>query len=414
MSSCDHSSSYGISSYPICSSNGICVRDECECFAGWTGYTDLQLEHGYDCDISLLAVKIWSTFNFCLGCISLSVIIYCILRDQIYNHAKIKKVKSVCIMIFFVLVVCTIMFSLEKIMDPESSIIGRSARLELWGLGITSMTCYGVSAYFIIMIKFLRNYSRLLDPKTRALVNDNVDHLIMFAPWFATGFMISYAALLIALHFLPRSYSDSFSIAECLLYTLAYIYYGLTVLYTLHLFLKEMGKVVNNPNAIAERVSKIQNNESLKTSSGAMAGYSSVDDIKSVYSKIRLANSFIIPFYINGVPLNILFASWYFLRRKVVFFYLLQITLVIMMSAFLVWSLTSVKQNGLIERIGSQIRSSLNARVSGFSNNRKSSRSSAASRPSVIKVAPNIVKIQCYENVRETPLMSPELTARHV
>lgn len=411
MSSCDRSSAYGISHFPSCSLKGHCVDGKCQCIHGWTGYTDLQLEYGYDCDISLVAVKIWSIINLCLSCSSLCIIIYCILNDQILTRSKITKTKSICMLLFFSLVTFTILFSMEKIVDPQYAIIGRSIRLELWGLGITSMTCYGISAYFIIMIKFLRNYSRLLDPKTRALLNDTVDHLILIAPWFATGFMISYATLLFVGHFVPTTFCDSFSIAECVLYTVAYAYYGFTVLYTLKVFLKEMDKVVNNPTAIAERVSKVQNNCSLKTGPEALAAYNSVDDVKRIYSKIRLANSFIIPFYVNGIPLNILFASWYFLRRKVVFFYLLQISLVILMSAFLVLSLTSVNKNGLLQIIRSRIGSTLNVKFSAVSN-RKSSKSSGTSRPSV-KVHPlNITRIQCYD--RGTPLMSPELSAQNI
>jgi hypothetical protein len=394
---CDRSSVYGIRNYPACSDHGECIDNFCQCDEDWTGFTDLQLsEPGFDCDVNLVSIQDWSAINICLSSLSILVIIYCMVRERIYLPDRRFKAKFFCMVTFFGLNISALLFSIEKYQDPLNAIIGKSYTLELWGLGITSLTCYGISTYFIIMVKFLKTYSRLISPAARARIGASVDPLISYAPIFATFFFVSYGTLLLTLHFLPKDYSDSFCTAECILYTLAYVFYGFTLLYVLHVFLNEVSKIINVPKESTLNTVESSKNDTMSIKTTQV---NTLEDTRKVYGKIKLANRFILPFYINGIPMNIFFAAWRFLRRKVVFFFLFQITLVILMSMFLVWSLTSVKKTYYESKLA-EIHQSVKSLGTGRGN--RSSISSHSSRRATVivhKLKPLTVKI--------SPLCSP-------
>jgi hypothetical protein len=333
MSGCDRSLAYGIPNYPICSGHGVCVDNKCICDNKWTGYSDLELVDGYDCDINHDIVVAWAAIDVCLTAIAMMVIGYYIIQEKMLTKAKWSKVKSLCFFAFFLMNMFGALHAIEKIRDPMHAIIGRSVYVEIWALGITSMALYGLSGFFIIMIKFLKSYSRMLDPITKARLYSTMDKLVTLAPIFPTMFLVAYAAIIFSAQGLPPSYSDSLNIGGYLLYTIAYCYYSATVIYVLHVFLNEVGKYL----------------ESTKESTMDNSLTSS-QEIFRVYEKVQVAYRFLLPFQVGGAPINIIFAAWHFLRRKLVYLLLFELTTMAVLSAFIARSLTSVRKQNRIDQ----------------------------------------------------------------
>jgi hypothetical protein len=181
---CDRSSSYGIPNYPVCSRHGYCDNGRCTCDSRWTGYSDLELIEGYDCDTNLDTLLIWAILDLVFTSIDMIVIAHVIIHNRIFGMSNWKKIRSIFLRCFYGMNLFGALYAIEKINDPSRAVIGGNVRVDIWVLGFTTLTCCGFSAFFISILKFLKNYSIMLSPITKARIYSSLDSLAYFAPIF--------------------------------------------------------------------------------------------------------------------------------------------------------------------------------------------------------------------------------------
>lgn len=350
---------YGISSYPACSGNGHCISGLCVCKPGWMSVSDFELDPGYDCDINKNFVIAWSSFNFALTTIGCVVILYCLYRDKLYTVQKRFKLKTICNYCFFLTNVGGMMYTGGKLVNAEHYIVGHSWLTTLGGFTLVFGGMYGLSVFFLIIIRFLQSYARLLDSTTKIRIKSYVRPFVKLAPIVPIVIACFFTVINIILHKLPNKYSDQINMAGCITFTIGYIYYAMKVIYVFQVFLKEMKSFIDN----AATVSMTDPQSSKQNTHTAT---SSVGEIKHIYEKIVLVDRLLTPFLLNGAPLNILFCTWLFMRRKVLFLLMFQLSLIAPASIALAWSLSSVK--GYQPTKQTNLNTSVIARLSKMSN----------------------------------------------
>lgn len=334
---------YNIASYPVCSRHGVCISDKCLCHPGWTSLSDFALDEGYDCDINKSLVLIWSCINFALTTIGFLVIVCCLFRDKMLSYPKRFKLKSLCNYCFMVTNIGGMMYTAGKTVDLEYYIVGKSAISTIGGVLVVLGTIYGISAFFVIMINFLNNYSRLLDPATRHRIQSNVGVLVQLAPIVPTVLGACFVSEVTSFSLVPAPWRDTALILLCSTFTIAYTYYAVIVIYVIQVFLRVMKSFIDNSTTSSPLVTSSHANKPSVPIKTIPPKKSNVKEIMIIYKKTAILNRVLTPFLLSGAPLNIIFSAWLLLRRKMVLILMLQLTLVSLAASLLSWSLASVR-----------------------------------------------------------------------
>jgi len=178
---------------------------------------------------------------------------------------------------------------------------------------------------------------------------------------------ILFIGVSITTYTIPTKSLDDAAILISVAFILTYLYYMSTIIYVLRVFLREIKQYLETKKTVLEKEKPVTQNElsenfshiqsSRNTTSYSkrsiaifIKGFIDItkkrvqisDEIQKIYDKVTIVNQIIVPFLLNGFIVNILFAGWYYIRRKIVFFLYLQLTLVIMISIGIIWSLLSV------------------------------------------------------------------------
>ena len=299
--SCDRH--YGTGNFQICSNNGKCINNLCYCDKGWTGYADFQPIFGYDCDINISSIR--ALGGICLVCniIALVIVIRIYFNKPVIYSYDIKNMLMLTYIIF-VLIFCT--YSILKIIDPiEFIFTGQSI------MGIVCSILFG-SLYNITLISI--NYGICtINQFLSSYYRENVENLISKSNSIANLFMWILFIINTILTIFAQCYpklSNRILIGYCLQFILFSVSMGSIILYILRIMIKQLKLIITQ---------QIQQNES------------NINDIKTVYERLKFFFRMIsITLIISTIPM-ILFASYSYLRHKATYLF----SLCALMSLFL-------------------------------------------------------------------------------
>ncbi len=112
---------------------------------------------------------------------------------------------------------------------------------------------YGLSIFFLIIIRFLESYARLLDPLTKNRIKSYVRPFVKLAPTGPIVIATFFTVINILLHRLPNKYSDQINMAGCITFTVGYIYYSAKVINVFRVFLHEMKSFIDQSATVSDR-----------------------------------------------------------------------------------------------------------------------------------------------------------------
>jgi hypothetical protein len=331
---------YGISGYPQCSGNGICIHDRCLCHAGWTSLADMALGEGYDCDININVVKYWSLVNAPLSTIAFLITCYLLIGEYRYLKAYKKSLDYKHFSMIFVLLtaISIFMLSISKYNAPVDMNMGSAASPYQSVVGVFAIifiTC-SLSSFYLILVKFLQGYLIFVDPKIRdgLLLFINRTHTLAYIYPIVNGLLLAIVVGVASTQ--PTDHSQYYDIAFVGLITITYLYYASTVLYVFEIFLREISNYLKqraNSTTLIESPSRnrVQRNTVLSA--------------QSLYDRFRKINFLLIQNAVGGAILNIVSLGWSFLRRKVVYMLIFQSSTLVMVGPVIMWYIRSTQSS---------------------------------------------------------------------
>lgn len=347
--------------YPACSGHASdCLSDACICNSGWTSIGDFQLREGYDCSINKLVIVIWSSVNAYLALQSIVIISYCIHKEKLWTRAKFFKLKNVCYISFLFLNGGGLAYSILKIINQDKHALGLDIMTSLAGVILVSAVVTGGSAFVLILSKFLKGYSRMLDSKRREHFNSAFACLQWVLPIAPPLTFVGLIVIAVACMNMDKHYSDQFCSSFMAVTSTAYAFYAVCVEYIVYVFQSEVTSYFKQRRRESTAPILIQSNTTSKTN-----GYKFVQsskksgkavnrdaevnaDLKRIHDKIKYANIILIPFFICGIGLNIIFASWGFLRRQSQYLNCFQICFLQIVVPAVALSVSNISKNAKI------------------------------------------------------------------
>jgi hypothetical protein len=322
---------YWVADNPPCSSHGDCIDGKCFCYQGWTGRSDLEPQFGIDCDISVDSLKIWAAVNLTIGCLVLVIVVCMMFTDKAFHFTTIfSKYKTQCYYSFAIVNTSTIIYSTVKLIDPISYVVGRSIVCSFTSVGVISFSMIGVWAYFEMLILFLKSYSKFINISVR---NRFLEHIRLVSvigpkfPWVMSAIFVFIFAVSPAT---SDRYSDVFNIAFLSAVSVAYTYYVFTIIHILRVFLLEIEAFFRRSKEFAVSTNRVN------------------FTIRQLHRKVKLVYRMISLILGTSVPLNIIFAVWWFLRRKVTYLIAFQLTMINILTLILIWSISPVHPNAIM------------------------------------------------------------------
>ena len=363
--SCDRH--YGIVQ-PPCSGHGTCVDSKCYCDSGWTSRTDSQISYTFDCDNSILYMKVFSIINFILSSIIILIFITRLYRfpPKDLNPRNISQIS-------FLLAHCgSAAYHMSKLLDPVHYILSSNSPdtfpLSI-GFGFYMLFIpIGMTGYLAQLINFLNGYSKIMSSEATDRINKRISYVYYLTPLmlflaitfqFYTLFGIIYQS---KSHFLfQATLAGSFAPI--------FFSYGLMIWYIIQGVLTEMKlclTLTNNNN----------NNQN--------------DEIKILYNKLlRIQRLIFMSLTCFGGPVCALFGIWYYLSRK--FDYILHIlsflTSIIILSATINKKSFKIYPKNTYE-ISNSISNSLKLFKKSGKNNQLINSSSVVIHPIAVSVLP--------------------------
>jgi hypothetical protein len=336
---------YGIPNYEECSGHGLCSlglsHRHCLCHDGWTSIGDFVLDEGYDCNINVQGLRIWSAINILLSTVAIMIISTCIYRQRALSYPRRYEIKSICLFLFFIDNLSVLMYSILKLIDPVFYVIGGTNVLVTVNMMvIIACTVYGIAGFFLMIVKFLKGYTRMMNSANRMTIASRLDLMSNLAVIIPGVFIIAFAAILLTVSLLPPSDSDRLNMAYLSCLAAAYVFYSASMIYVLNIFLSEMKSyLLSLPPEETDLQPSSAVASSTPSSPHSSGPSKTVNDVSQMYSKVRLAYILFAPPILFGIPLCIIFACWHILRRQVSYLIAFQFSLVSIISAFMIYSL---------------------------------------------------------------------------
>jgi hypothetical protein len=317
---------YGIANYPPCSGNGDCIDGRCICHQGWFDISDYNIQRGLDCDNNLYIIKYWALVNLIIACCTLLLYMYCLHREIISSYSRSKMwtmttdSKQAGLMLTIIANICLLLCSIYRYIGREKYLeeIDLHPQLAIFGVGAMSAVAFNVSCFHLLLVKFLQGYMMFVDVKVR----DHLMHVMSVTSSLAYVFPVVYSAVLVAITIacaLDRDQSSNIYATMILLaFSIAYMYFSCSILYIFEVFLRELNRY-------------LAGNQSGPSNDTATYLYAN-----SLYQKFKLASRVFTPSLLGGIPLNLLFLCWNFLRRKTTYLFLFHTTTILLTTPFFV------------------------------------------------------------------------------
>jgi hypothetical protein len=336
---------YGIANYPPCSGNGDCIDGRCICHQGWFDTSDYNNVPGLDCDNNVNAIKYWSLFNLIVTCITVPVISYCLYKEIRFVLDQAKPLwtfggKHTLMAFAWSANVSIFLLCVFKYLDPSNEVVGSRQHLEMSVFSWTAMSsiAYTVSVFHLILVKFLRGHLIFMDAQMREhltkVMNVTSSFAIVFPTMFSTSLLIVTVTSLVR----PAKPHDIYASFILLSLAIAYIYYASTILYIFETFLRELSKYITQMQTKID--ASTHSNQLTSPVSNESVTFNSV---KALYAKFKMVNHLFTPSVVAGIPLNLSFLCWSFLRRKATYLLVFQSTMFIFVTPVLSWSIRSFK-----------------------------------------------------------------------
>lgn len=345
--SCDRG--YGITGYPTCSGHAsACIDDKCMCDPGWNSIGDFELREGYDCDMHHTGLLIGRIITLLTAAVSFLLVSLYVFREKIWIFKNLCSLKNVCFAATIGVNIFSIVIMSLKIHNPRNRYFG----LDYY----TSITCIflGFSinsvemSFTLIFIRFLKGYSRFLDGKRREHFNKSSEWMNKVLPIVPFVFALQIALVNIISIRTNKDSEDNNSIAFIWIIIAHYAFVGVCLEYIVYIFLMDVGSFLKQSDI--SHCSTESKNSNDRASSGNRESTNNprrLPELEILYKKLRRVNRILAPFYVNGILVNIVFAVWPFLRRKLEYLNTFEIMTLQIVSAGISWTVTkiSVKEN---------------------------------------------------------------------
>jgi hypothetical protein len=349
---CDIVDSYGIRGYEMCSGNGHCINSKCVCNEDWSSLGDFHLEDGIECDIKLSVIKYWTLCNLILSSLAVIAAIFCLSYDYCHlrNIGKKFFTRDGKQMFSFYLGLAALIIALYsacKFADPRNANIGSRDHLHviIFAVAIVYITMLSGSAFTLILIKFLRGHLIFMNStnKERLVVIMNVVSSAAFI--FPACIMICLLLSVLICTYQPPSQSYIYYLVYEATYNVAFLAYGMPVVFISHTFLTDL-----------KRSMVISSASSVMSSSMGFQAKETSETIASIRKQFQLIHMILTPAIFSCIPINALFLLWYFLNRKFVYLFCFQNTIV---SSFGLIFVIAIHRTISTNRVTSSSKSSI-------------------------------------------------------
>jgi hypothetical protein len=340
--SCTHI--YGINNYPSCSGNGVCIHHTCVCNQGWSSIGDMHLEKHVDCDINISLIKYWSLVNAILSCITVLTVSYCLLVEYSYFQGNIRQFfsrdgKNTFSLFFGLTAVMVIMYSICKMIEPTEAYIGSPTHIHMSiiSFGILGFAMFSASAFTLFLTKFLRNRMKFMKSDGKESLIHIMDIASTRIYTISCAISIIMLVLFMICSFLQPDTSDAVYIAYQIIYLFTFCKFALPLSYILHMFISELKKTILTATTEGDREDVICGSGKQTCLSSKVA--ETTKKIKHLIRQFSIIHMIFTPAIVSFIPVNLLFVTWYFIRRKFIYLFTLQNTLVGIFGSFLVIAL---------------------------------------------------------------------------
>jgi hypothetical protein len=234
-------------------------------------------------------------------------------------------------------------------LDPSKN-VGGSFDYPLstvFGAGIFSFVAYTLSTLYLIVMKFLRGYLVFVDINVRERLTYVMDVTTSLAIVFPSIFSGMILAISIFCVFDHGQSADTIAILILLLESLEFLYYALVLNYIYQTFLRELTKYLDQMKGVEESRGLSANEQA------------TVNSVKDIYGKFKLVGEVVKQILAGSIPTNLVFMSWNFLRRKLMYLLMFQagsfiltcpvITLCIKSFAIFQWKTVVLKDSRFVQ-----------------------------------------------------------------
>lgn len=295
--SCDRH--YGIETKP-CSGNGLCANNHCNCNVNWISQGDYFPDTTFDCDISVIAVKLFSYVAIIFASVTIALAAWQLSKAGNLKWSDLFFKPTIGIVFWFsVGHMGNLIAAVARVIDPSKYFIGSKD----WICSIGSMLfIFGCTAGYVsfvqLMVTFLSGYARMISPEIRDLIKSRVQ-IVATHNWKIMVFPFIYSVTAMISPALPKQ-GAALAIIGIVCMTCNITWLTASVLYVSELFVVEVGKYLLTV--------KVQSDE--------------VDKIRMIHSRMSIANTCLKGFYAMAVPMCLIFC-WPFLTRKNIYLQLL-------------------------------------------------------------------------------------------
>ena len=274
-----------------CSGNGyVCLpMNKCICDTGWTSVGDYSIIDGVDCDINKASVKGLSVIDICQSSIFVvAVTRYLVVRLLAKKAMKVTDPKILAPIAFLIFGVCDLVIALLKVVYKEPQIIGRDVMFSAISTLFSFSVFLGLTAYYLVILQFLKGYARLMTSASREKVNFRFS-VLRACSWVIVPLCVPTSLSSLLSPFYPK-YMQVFAMVQIIGSGVLVFIYGV-------MFITALGLLMIELNSHIE-VSKNDH------------------DIQLVYRRIKAAYYIGGTLIIGGSSSMIIFGAWPFLLRK--------------------------------------------------------------------------------------------------
>lgn len=346
--SCDRG--YGIKGYPTCSRHAsACIDNKRICDAGWSSIGDMELREGYDCDMHHMSLLLGRIATVIAAVVSMVFVLRYIYNEEVWmTKNTFFSIKNVFFSATIGVNVLTIVISSLKIHNPRDYHFGldyyTSITSIFMGFCINSIEM----SFTLIFIKFLNGYSRFLDVKRREHLKISTRWMTKILPIVPFVFASELTVLFVISLHSPRDKNDNGCIAFIWIVIAHYAFVGICLEYIVYIFLTDVGSYLLQTSISTHATEEINSND--RGSSGDRDSFKNprrLPELEILYKKLLRMNRILAPFYTNGILVNVAFAMWPFLRRKLEHLNIFRVLTLQLVGAGISWTVTiiTVKDN---------------------------------------------------------------------